>query len=119
MKGEIRRALSILDDHLKRTAPVYDRRREYRRRPVYRRLLVLPAEERDRTPIEAWTYEISRSGLGFVCETKFSLTNVMVCFDVDGTSHIWMHASVKHCKEVMDYVDACGVHFQMRANLPG
>lgn len=115
LKREIQRALDILEDHLKRTEPIYDRRREHRRRPVNKRVLVVPAGQRDRSPIEAWTYEVSRSGLGFVCETKLALTNVMVCFDIDGENHVWMHASVRHCKEVMDDVYACGVQFQMRA----
>ena len=119
LKREIQRALDILEDHLRRTEPIYDRRREYRRRPVNKRVLVVPADQRDRMPVEAWTYEVSRSGLGFVCETKLAPASVMVCFDIDGESHIWMHASVKHCKEVMDGVNACGVQFQMRANLPG
>ncbi|MBI1314841.1 hypothetical protein GC176_26395 [bacterium] len=116
VRREIQRALDILDDHGRRTEQLYDRRREHRRSPVNKPILVIPGGQQDRTPIEAWTCDVSRSGLSFICEMPLPLANILVCLDLDGESRIWMHASVKHCKEVVDGIYACGCQFQMRAN---
>ncbi len=62
----IQRALDIVDDFFVRVKPLYERRREHRRRKVHKRLLIYPdAPERTgataapKCPVEGWSYEIS------------------------------------------------------------
>ena len=69
-------------------------------------------------PVEGWSYEISRGGMGFVCEGKLVLESVVIGLDLDEETPIWMRASVKHCRELMDEVYGCGVQFTGRADPP-
>lgn len=114
----IQRALDILDDYFVRIQPVYERRREHRRRKVHKHLIVYPSGPASKGPIEAWSYEISKSGMGFVCESELTLDSIVIGFDLDGETPIWMQGSVKHCKQLVDEIFACGVQFTGRANPP-
>ena len=114
----IQRALDIVDDHLVRTQPVYERRREHRRRRVHKHLVIYPCGPVSTAPIEGWSYEISRGGMGFVCESELPLDSIVIGFDLDEETPVWMRGSVKHCKEVIDEIFACGVQFTGRANPP-
>lgn len=114
----IQRALDILDDYFVRIEPVYERRREHRRRKVHKHLIVYPCGPASTGPVEGWSYEISRGGMGFVCETELALEPVVIGFDLDEETPIWMRGSVKHCKQVIDGIFACGLQFEGRANSP-
>lgn len=56
--------------------------------------------------------------MGFVCEGKLVLESVVIGLDLDEETPIWMRASVKHCRELMDEVYGCGVQFTGRADPP-
>ncbi|MHC4879400.1 MAG: PilZ domain-containing protein [Planctomycetota bacterium] len=112
---EIQRAIDIVEGHMKRVEPFYERRREHRRQKVNKHLHVFPSGYRDFPPTDAWSFEISRGGMGFVCESQIELGSVVLCLEPNDDQPIWMRATVKHCKEVMDGVHACGVQFQGHA----
>lgn len=114
----IQRALDIVDDHLVRIQPVYERRREHRRRKVHKHLTIYACGPASAIPVEGWSYEVSKSGMGFVCETELSLDSIVIGFDFDSDTPVWMRASVRHCKQVIDEIFACGVQFTGRANSP-
>ncbi len=113
----IRRALAILDDHTERTERLYERRREHSRRPVQTHVQMIAQGQNAGSPINAWTYDVSRSGLGIVCEQPLELGPLRICLSPDGTDRLWMDAVVQHCKEVADEIYACGVEFTRRLDL--
>ncbi len=115
--ARIRRALAILDDHTERTERLYERRREHRRQSVHSYVQMIVPEQAANSPVNAWTYDVSRSGLGLVCEQPLELGPLRICLNPGGTEALWMDAAVRHCKEVADEVYACGIEFTRRLDL--
>ena len=116
---DMQRALDILSDHEQRVSRVYERRREHRRQPVNKLLHVMSRNQRAYDAIEVYSYDVSRSGIGFICEEPLEPGPIRICLDPQSAAPIWMDAVVCQCKEVTDGIYACGTRFQNRVPSAG
>ncbi len=111
----VRRALAAVEAHLNRTGSVYRRRRSHHRNRGYQQIHVYLPSHGDQQAVSAWSYDVSRSGLGFVCELTLPLTEAVFCINPGSDSAVWMQGEIRRCKPILDGMHDYGVHFTGRA----
>lgn len=112
----IQRALVAVDAHLNRTDSVNEDRRSHQRSRIQQRVNVYVSTDPGEIPVEGWSYNISRGGLGFVAQEELAMGDVVLCMNPGSAEAIWMRARIRRSKEIIDAVFDYGVEFLGRAD---
>ncbi|MHC4877278.1 MAG: PilZ domain-containing protein [Planctomycetota bacterium] len=111
----LRRALAAVEAHRDRTETFYQRQRSHHRNRGYQRVHVYLPSCPEQQPVSGCCYDVSRSGLGFVCESTLPHAEAVFCVNPGTEIALWMQGEIRRCKPIFDGVHDYGVKFTGRA----
>jgi PilZ domain len=116
--------LDALDRWSQRIGNHYTQKRANTRRP-YRELITIyipeyesaVGEADDQVAIQAWTRNISRSGVTFIHPEPIAVNNIVLCFNPPGRKCIYLDAEIVRRRQVQNGFWEYGARYNGRANM--